>query len=102
MEHLDGWYIGSKWSFEWPCILRSFADLPGQSEKGGELAPNKALDRSEIAISLIITENSLKARSNSLLSQQKFPVRTRREFPNTVLKLLPYLAPTLNPRCLTR
>ena len=44
MEHLDGWYIGSKWSFEWPCILRSFADLPGQSEKGGKLAPNK--DRS--------------------------------------------------------
>ena len=84
MEHLDGWYIGSKWSFEWPCILRSVADLPGQSEKGGELAPNKALDRSEIAISLIMTESSLMVRSNSLLSpRKKFPVRTRREFLST-------------------
>ena len=41
MEHLDGWYIGNKWSFEWPCILRGFADLPGQSEKGGKLAPEQ-------------------------------------------------------------
>jgi hypothetical protein len=38
----------------------------GQSEKGGELAPEHGPDRSEIAISLIMTESSLMARSNSL------------------------------------
>ena len=92
MEHLDGWYIGSKWSFEWPCILRSFADLPGQSEKGGELAPNKALDRSEIAISLIMTESSLMAQSNSLLSRKNSLFGRRREFSDTALKLLYHLA----------
>jgi hypothetical protein len=60
--------------------------------EGGKLAPNKAPDRGEIAISLIMTESSLMARSNSLLSLKKFPVRAHREFPSTALKLLPYLA----------
>jgi hypothetical protein len=35
------------------------------------------------------------ARSNSLLSRKKFPVRARREFPSTALKLLPYLERSL-------
>jgi hypothetical protein len=47
---------------------------------------------------LIKAEISLMTRSNSLLSHKKFPVRRRREFPSTVLKLLPYLAQTLTRR----
>ena len=36
--------------------------------------------------------------SNSLLGRKKFPVRARREFPNTVFKLLSYLAQFRGPR----
>ena len=46
---------------------------------------------------LIRAENSLMTRSNSLLSRKKFPVRARREFPSTVLKLLPYFVPLPSP-----
>src|SRR5215472_6455341 len=42
-------------------------------------------------------EYSLMTRFNSLLSPKKFPVRARREFPSTVLKLLPYFAPLPSP-----
>jgi len=63
-----------------------------QSEKAANSRRNTAPDRGEIAISLIMTESSLMARSNSLLSLKKFPVRAHREFPSTALKLLPYLA----------
>src|SRR5215467_3348896 len=61
--------IGSKWSFEWPCILRSFSDLRGNRRRA-KIAPNKSPDRGEIAISLITTESSLMAQSNSLLSRK--------------------------------
>ena len=39
--------------------------------------------------------------SNSLLGRKKFPVRARREFPNTVLKLLSYLRSSAAPEGLT-
>ena len=58
---------------------------------------NAAPDRSETAISLIMTESSLMARSNSLLSRKEFPVRTRGEFPRTGLKLLSYSVNLLAP-----
>ena len=64
----------------------------GQSEKGGKLAPNKSPDRGEIAISLITTESSLMAQSNSLLSRKNSLFERRREFTDTALKLLCYLA----------
>jgi len=83
--------MGSKWSFEWPCILRSFSDLRGNRRRRQTRA-EQGSDRGEIAISLIMTESSLMARSNSLLSLKKFPVPAHGEFPSTALKLLPYLA----------
>jgi hypothetical protein len=42
-------------------------------------------------------EYSLMTRSNSLLSRKKFPVRTRREFSSTALKLLSDSAHLLGP-----
>ena len=49
-------------------------------------------------ISLVRSEFSLMTRFNSLIGHKKFPVRARREFPSTALKLLPYLARLLGPR----
>ena len=49
-------------------------------------------DLATARISLIRAESSLMARSNSLLRPKKFPVRARREFPLTGLKLLSNLA----------
>jgi hypothetical protein len=70
------WSIWSRQSAKSGLQTWSYKRLPG---------------RGEIAISLIIVESSLMARSNSLLTRKTFPVRTRREFPRMGLKLMSYI-----------
>ena len=70
-----------------------------RSEEAGKLSRQRKSPPSQRPESdcLISAENSLMTRFNSLLSPKKFPVRARREFPSTVLKLLPYFAPLPSP-----
>ena len=61
-------------------------------EGAANLRPNKAPDRSEIAISLIMTESSLMARSNSLLSRKNSLFERIGNLRMPALKLQRYLA----------
>src|SRR5215471_17378140 len=89
MNHLDDWSHREQMVFRVAMHSPELQRSEGQSEKGGKLPRTRSRSRRNRDL-LITTESSLMAQLN--LSRKNSLFGRRREFPDTALKLLCYLA----------